>query len=66
LKNLSLKRAGGVAQGIGPEFKPSSPTPPQKSLTPDSFTRNFYKEFKLEITSVLYNIFQKMRGENTS
>jgi hypothetical protein len=22
-KNLSQKRAGGVAQGVGPEFKPS-------------------------------------------
>jgi hypothetical protein len=36
-KNLSRKRTGGVAQGVGPEFKPQNCKKKQKKISPSPY-----------------------------
>jgi hypothetical protein len=59
--NPSQKRAGGVAQGVGPEFKPQHHTKKKKKkkiISQDENTKPKYK--KIDFTKIKTSVLQRI------
>jgi hypothetical protein len=62
-KNPSQKRAGGVAQGVGPEFNCTTAKKPKKQKNPGLSDAELYQNLKEELIPILLKLFHKIESE---